>query len=304
MDTLLEIAARDDRICLLTGDLGFSVVERFAERFPRRFFNVGVAEANMIGLATGLALEGWIPYAYSIATFASMRAYEQLRHGPVLHGLPVRVLGIGGGFAYGHAGVSHFALEDYAIMRAQPGLTVIAPADPEQTRRAIRATYDLPGPIYYRIGKGGNDPIPALGGRFSLDGVECLGEGRDVLVVTTGGIAVEALEGVALAEREKTRCTTAIAATLSPSPVAALKELLGRFSAVVSVEEHYATGGLSSLLSEVIAEWGVAKRFRSLAVRSVPSGVSGSQRFMWGATGLTRAHVADAIRSVARIQGT
>src|SRR6266516_2483950 len=112
-----ELAQRDPRIVLLTGDLGYMALEPFADAFPDRFFNVGVAEQNMIGLATGLAEAGFIPFAYSIATFATMRPYEFLRDGPILHELPVRLVGVGGGLDYGHNGVTHYALEDVALMR-------------------------------------------------------------------------------------------------------------------------------------------------------------------------------------------
>src|SRR5258708_37372003 len=130
----MQLSQKDKRICLLTGDLGFTVLERFAAASPERFFNVGAAEANMMGLATGLALDGWVPYVYSIATFASMRGYEQIRNGPVLHHLPVRIIGIGGGVSYGHAGAPHYALEDFSLIRALPSSAVIAPAHPGQTR--------------------------------------------------------------------------------------------------------------------------------------------------------------------------
>ena len=126
--TLVDLAAEDTRIVLLVGDLGYTVVEPFAESFPDRFFNVGVAEQNMVGVATGLAESGYIPFIYSIATFASMRAYEFIRNGPLVHNLPVRVIGVGGGFEYGSAGVTHHALEDIAVMRTLPGMQVIAPA--------------------------------------------------------------------------------------------------------------------------------------------------------------------------------
>jgi transketolase len=155
VETLLELAAADDRIFLVTGDLGWNVVEKFATAHPDRFLNAGVAEANMAGIATGLAQAGFVPFIYSIATFTSMRCYEQVRNGAVLHHLPVRVVGIGGGYAYGHAGPTHHALEDLAIARTQPGLTVLVPADPAQTRTIVRATMDLPGPAYLRVGKGG-----------------------------------------------------------------------------------------------------------------------------------------------------
>ena len=126
--------SRDERIVLLTGDLGFSVLEPFAERFPDRYFNVGVAEQNMIGMATGLAEAGFIPFVYSIVTFASLRGYEFIRNGPVRHRLPVRIIGIGGGFEYGHAGASHHGVEDIGVMRLQPGTLVFAPADAAQAR--------------------------------------------------------------------------------------------------------------------------------------------------------------------------
>ena len=129
--SLVALAERDPRVVLLTGDLGFTVVEDFAERFPQRFVNVGVAEQNMLGVATGLAEAGFVPFVYSIATFATMRPYEFIRNGPLLHGLPVRVVGVGGGLDYGNNGITHYALEDVALMRVQPKMMVVAPADPD-----------------------------------------------------------------------------------------------------------------------------------------------------------------------------
>ena len=132
VEALVEIAEGDERVVLMTGDLGFMALEPFSERYPRRFFNVGVAEQNMIGLATGLAESGFIPFVYSIATFASLRGYEFFRNGPIAHGLPVRLVGVGGGFDYGSAGTTHHGLEDVGVMRLQPGLRVVAPADSRQ----------------------------------------------------------------------------------------------------------------------------------------------------------------------------
>src|SRR5205807_1062265 len=134
---LVELAEHDPRIMLLTGDLGYLALEPFSERFPDRFFNVGVAEQNMVGLATGLAEAGFIPFVYSIVTFATLRAYEFIRNGPIGHGLPVRLVGIGGGMEYGTAGRSHHGLEDVGVMRLQPGIGVVAPADFQQARTAM-----------------------------------------------------------------------------------------------------------------------------------------------------------------------
>src|SRR5437763_8683060 len=116
INTLVELAESDPRILLLTGDLGYLALEPFSERFPDRFFNAGVAEQNMVGMATGLAEAGFTPYVYSISTFASMRPYEFIRNGPVLHRLPVRIVGIGEGVDYGHNGMTHYALEDIALL--------------------------------------------------------------------------------------------------------------------------------------------------------------------------------------------
>src|SRR5947209_176297 len=161
VSSLVNLAERDPRIVLVTGDLGFMALEPCAEQFPDRFVNVGVAEQNMVGVATGLAEAGFIPFAYSIATFATLRPYEFVRNGPIAHQLPVRMVGVGGGLDYGHNGISHYALEDIAIMRAQPGMTVIAPADADQARSALDATWDLDRPIYLRLSKEGA-AVPGL----------------------------------------------------------------------------------------------------------------------------------------------
>lgn len=292
IETLMEIAAKDSRVLLLTADLGFTVLERFAEAYPGRFVNVGVAEANMMGLATGLALDGWRPYVYSIATFASMRGYEQFRNGPVLHRLPVRVIGIGGGFAYGHAGITHFALEDYAILRALPGLTVVSPADPGQTRTALRETAGLPGPVYYRIGKGGNPTLPGLEGRFVLSGVDRIREGKDLLLLTTGPIAPEVANAAEALARQGVQATVAVAATLSPAPKEALTRLASDFPLVVTVEEHFATGGLGSMAAEILSGLARRPRLRILGVTEMTVGIGGSMEFMRDRAGLTAERIA------------
>ena len=200
--TLAELAERDERVVLMTGDLGFMALEPFSDRFPKRFFNVGVAEQNMVGLATGLAASGFLPFVYSIASFASLRGYEFLRNGPIAHRLPVRVIGVGGGFEYGSAGATHHGLEDVAVMRTQPGLTVIAPADHRQARNALAATWDQAGPVYYRIGKDDRTEVAGLEGRFELGRVALVGGGTDLLIVTMGSIAAIAVDAGEELERD------------------------------------------------------------------------------------------------------
>jgi transketolase len=284
---LAEIAERDARILLITGDLGFSVVEPFADRHPDRFFNAGVAEQNMVGLATGLAESGFIPFVYSIATFAALRPYEFVRNGPVLHQLPVRIVGTGGAFDYGTAGPTHHALEDVGIMRMQPGLAVICPADAQQTTSALHATWDLPGPIYFRVGKDETTCVAGLDGRFRLAGAELVRDGTDLLLLTTGSIAadtVAAAEGLA---GEGMSCAVLVVATLNPPPAEELEGALARFPVAVSVESHYVTGGLGSLAAEVIAEAGLRCRLSRCGVRRGSEGMSGSEGWLAAQHGLS-----------------
>ena len=197
IETLVALAERDPRVVLLTGDLGFTVVEPFADRFGDRFVNVGVAEQNLVGVATGLAEAGLVPFTYSLASFTALRPYEFVRNGPVLHHLPVRLIGVGGGFDYGVQGATHHGLEDLGVLRLLPGLTVLAPADTAQLVRAVEATWDLPGPVYYRVAKTDPPPVPGLDGRFRLGRAEVLAEGTDVALLATGtaaGAAVAAGE--------------------------------------------------------------------------------------------------------------
>jgi transketolase len=287
IETLAEVAREDERVFLLTADLGWSVVDRFAREFPRRFLNVGVAEGNMAGIAAGLAQVGFHPFSYSIATFASMRGYEAMRNGALLHGLPVRLIGIGGGFAYGHAGPTHHALEDLSLGRAQPGLTVLAPADPAQTRSVVRALAERAGPAYLRIGKGGNPEVPGLGGRFHWDRPEVVQEGRDILFITCGTIAHEALAAAAILKESGISAAVAVLAHLGFAPSPALIALLRDFGSIVSVEEGYAAGGLGSLVAEAVAQHGRSPRLRICGVTAAPtSGVVGSERYLRARNGL------------------
>jgi transketolase len=286
--TLVQLAERDPRVLLLTGDLGFQVLEPFAERFPDRFFNVGVAEQNMLGLATGLAEAGFIPFVYSIATFASLRAYEFIRNGPILHQLPVRIVGVGGGFEYGPAGFTHHGLEDIGVMRLQPGLTLIAPADHQQTETALRATWDLPGPVYYRLGKDDRSVVPNLEGRYALDRAERIRVGGDMLMLTTGSVATEAAAAAEALAAGGLECAVAVVATLNPAPVADLVKELHSHSLVLTIEEHYITGGLGSLVAEIIAEEGLPCRLIRCGVETLPVGFSGSQHYLRGVHGLSR----------------
>jgi transketolase len=285
--TLAEIANTDPRIMLLTGDLGFMAIEPFSQAFPERFLNIGVAEQNMVGVASGLAEAGYIPFCYSIAPFAALRPYEFIRNGPVHHQLPVRIVGVGGGFEYGTAGPSHHAIEDIAVMRALPGMTVVAPADAPQTANALRATWNLPGPVYYRIGKDDQTVIPGLGGRFSRGRAETLRQGTDLLIVTTGSVSMEAVTAADVLSAEGVSVGLMTVASIQPGPVDDLVEAMAGVRAVVTLEAHVLTGGLGTLVAEIIADHGLRCRLRRMAVFSGACPQSGSTAYLHQVHGLS-----------------
>jgi transketolase len=302
VQTLTELAAHDPRILLLTADLGYLALEPFAEAYPSRFFNVGVAEQNMVGLATGLAEAGFIPFVYSIVPFAVLRPYEFIRNGPIQHRLQVRIVGVGGGFEYGTNGLSHYGLEDIAVMRAQPGLTVIAPGDAGQTRSAIAASWNLPGPIYYRLGKDDKAVVPGLEGRFELGKVERLREGSDLLLIAMGNVASEAAATAQELAARGVSCSLAIVATVSPAPVDELAELLVRHPVALTVEAHYRVGGVGSLVAEVIAERDLRCRLVRCGVGSLPDGTTGSQRYLHHLYGLSAERLVEtAMETLAKV---
>jgi transketolase len=270
-------------------------LEPFSDAFPGRFFNVGVAEQNMVGLATGLAEAGMVPFVYSIAPFATLRPYEFIRNGPLLHNLPVRVVGIGGGMEYGSNGASHYALEDVAVMRAQPNMTVIAPADHLQAREALLATAAVRGPIYFRLGKDDNMVVPGLDGAFELGRLQRIRDGLDVAIVAMGPIATEALGAAELLAGQGVDCAVAVVASVNPPPSDDLAGLISGRRLVVTVEVHYANGGLGSLVAEVVAEHGLGVRLLRQCVRTMPNDIVGSQRFMQRLFGLSADQVAGAV---------
>lgn len=297
VETLSALAAADRRIVLLTGDVGFSVLDGFKARHPDRFFNAGVAEQNMIGLATGLAEAGFIPFVYSIVPFAVLRPYEFIRNGPVEHHLPVRIVGVGAGMEYGLNGFSHYGIEDIAVTRIHPGLSVLAPADSQQSRSILLATWDRAGPIYYRLGKDEQAVVPGLDGRFVWGEPTLLRDGHDLLLVTTSSIASGA---AAVADRlndSGLSAAVAVVAQINPAPVAALERLMRRFRLVCSVENHLPSGGLGSMLAEVAADHGMSCRVLRLGASGSGSGRSGSTAFMHRDLGIAPEQIEAAIRA-------
>ena len=293
IDALIRIAAEDDRVILLTGDLGYMVMEPFRAKFPDRFINVGVAEQNMIGIATGLAEAGLRPYTYSIATFASLRPFEFIRNGPVLHHLPVRMVGMGMGFEYGHGGPSHYALEDIGALRTFPGLTVVIPADSAQTTTALLKTAHLDGPVYYSLGKDDRAFVPGLDGRFELARVQVVTQGSDIAIVTMGSIAQEAVAAATSLIAHRIHAAVIVVSSFNPDPEDELVEILSQFRHVISLEAQTISGGLAACVGMQIAKHGLACRLHPLAVHNSPDGTTGSPGDRWRKYSLDRVSVAD-----------
>ena len=298
IEALIHIATEDERVILLTGDLGYMVMEPFREKFPGRFINVGVAEQNMIGIATGLAEAGLRPYTYSIATFASLRPFEFIRNGPVQHHLPVRMVGMGMGFEYGHGGPSHYALEDIGALRTFPGLTIVIPADSAQTKTALLATSDLPGPIYYSLGKDDKTFVPGLDGRFELSRVQTVTAGEDIAIITMGSITQEAVAAADLLAKEGVKASVIVVSSFNPDPD--LGELLSRFRHAITLEAQTISGGLAACVGMQIAKHGIACRLHPLAVCESPDGTTGSPADRWRKYSLDRTSVVEVARAAVR----
>ena len=291
IETLCCLATEDPRILLLTGDLGYMALEPFRDRFPDRFVNTGVAEQNMIGMATGLAEAGFLPFVYSIATFASCEDSSLSATGPVLHKLPVRIVGMGMGFEYGHAGSTHYAVEDVGALRTLAGLTIVVPADPAQAASAIRKTAYLPGPLYYSLGKDDRSYIANLDGRFELGRVQVVRRGKDLAILSMGSISGEAVSAAEDLSGHGIESTVAIVSSFHPDPVDDVAAILASCKHAISVEAQAVSGGLASFLAMIIAEHGLACRLSALAVRTGHDGSSGSQRNRWEKHGLSRENI-------------
>ena len=267
IDTLCELAEHDERIWLLTGDLGYSVLERFASRFPRRFVNVGVAEQNMTGVAAGLALCGKVVFTYSIANFPTLRCLEQIRNDVCYHNLNVKIVAVGGGFAYGAQGMTHHATEDLAIMRALPNMAVVAPGDPVETRLATRAIVNWPGPCYLRLGKAGEPVVHQTPPAFTIGKAITVREGSSVTLISTGGMLHNALQAAELLAQQQIQARVLSMHTLKPLDNESVLAAALETSTIVTIEEHSLIGGLGSAVSETLSK-GMPKgiRFRSLGM--------------------------------------
>ena len=253
---LCHIAEIDSDLMLLTADLGFGVLDEFRERFPDQFINVGVAEQNMAGIAAGLALEGCTVYAYSIANFTTLRCLEQIRNDICYHDANVTLVSVGAGFSYGQLGVSHFATEDLAILRALPNLTVVVPSDPWEAAQLAPQLHETQGPKFLRIDKSAAGIMPSdeavkLGvGRVLVDG-------EDVAIIGVGGVLSEAIKASASLSHAGVSARVIALNTIKPFDHEIIKNACQETRRLVVLEEHVSSGGLHGAISEYLLEQGL-----------------------------------------------
>lgn len=299
LDTLFELAKADPRITFITGDLGYGVVEKFMEQLPDQFLNAGVAEANMTSVAAGMALSGRIVFTYSIANFPTLRCLEQVRNDVCYHDANVKVVSIGGGFAYGAMGATHHAVEDLAVMRALPNMTVVAPGDPIEARAATRALVAMPGPGYLRLGKAGEPKVHSGDVDFAIGRAIRLRDGGDVTLISTGGMLHTTVQAAELLAGRGIRARVLSMHTVKPIDVDAILAAARETSALATIEEHSLIGGLGSAVSEVLAEQvDHVLPFRRLALPSVFSTDWGSQAYMLKRNGLDPTGIAASVQGL------
>ncbi len=278
INTLIELAEKDKDIVLITPDMGFSVLELFFEKFPERSINCGIAEQNAVSLAAGLALAGKKPYAYTIIPFLVERAFEQVRLDVCYMNTNVKLIGIGAGFTYGTAGATHHAIEDIALMRALPNMTVCCPGDNNEAEQIVRKSIEYAGPMYIRIGRHNR-------GIFNNENLEIgkaslIEEGEDIAIISTSNMLPDAAYyGRQLKEQGRKPYLISMH-TIKPLDKEIITDLINKGVEIQTMEEHSIIGGLGSAVAEVIAESGKGVKFKRIGVPDEFSHYIGSQKYI------------------------
>jgi transketolase len=293
---LMDIARRDRRVMLLTADLGFGVLDAFAEAFPQQYLNVGVAEQNMTGVATGLALEGKIVFTYSIGNFPTLRCLEQIRNDVCYHNANVKIVCIGGGFCYGPLGASHHATEDLAVMRALPQMKVMAPGDLAETRLTTRMAYETTGPCYLRLGRGGEAQVHLQALNSSLGQAIALFPEGEVALLSTGGILKDVVTAREILAGQGISASLHSVPFLKPLDHELIRHISQTSRLMVTIEEHSIIGGLGGVVAEVLGELaGPKPTLLRLGLRDSFSSEVGDQQYLRKTYGLSPEAIAQSV---------
>ena len=291
-----ELAQKDERVLFIGSDLGPGVLDDFKKNIPERFFMEGIAEQHIIGMAAGLAFDGFIPYVNTIAVFLTRRCFEQLALDLCLHDLPVKLIGNGGGLVYAPLGPTHQAIEDIGILRTLPNMTIVAPCDAEEMKRLIVASLQWPHPMYIRLAKG-SDPIVSkseLGFEIGK-GIQLKPTG-EVLFVTTGITIQRALNAAKILVDEEIKCGVFHMHTIKPFDHEGLMQAAESAELIVTIEEHVLNGGLGSAVLEVFSDRGIIKKVVRLGIPDVFSEKYGSQDILMESFGLDSETIIEMVR--------
>lgn len=296
-----RLAAGNPRLFLITGDLGFGVLTKFAAERPNQFLNAGVAESNMTGIATGLALEGRIVFTYSIANFPTVRCLEQVRNDAAYHQANVKIVAIGGGFSYGVLGMSHHATEDLAILRAIPGITVVSPGCLWEVEEATEALASTPGTCYLRLDKSNAGRTDRPREHFQLGKIRSVRSGSDVTLLATGGILGATLQAADLLAADGVKARVLSVHTIRPFDAETVFQACRETAGIITVEEHVVDGGLGGLVAETCLEGGVLPRaFHRIGLRAGFPSVVGSQEYLRARYGMDPVTIAAKAAAMAR----
>ncbi len=296
-DEVSQLAARDSRIVLLSGDIGNRLFDRLRAQSPSQFINCGVAEANMMGVAAGMALSGLRPITYTITPFTTTRCLEQIRVDVAYHEAPVIIVGTGSGLSYASLGPTHHSLEDFAILRAIPNMRILAPWDAISLRRVLQESLLDLTPTYIRIGKKGEKDVLPTDRVAGLGRLTTLSSGEGVAIVAVGTVATEAVRAAEQLRESGITATVSLAHTVKPLPESDLRALFASHRLVVTVEEHSAAAGFGESVV------GLAHHSSHLG-RVIPLGVpdyflskAGSQDYARQLAGIDSTAIAQAIRA-------
>ncbi len=290
---IYELAAKEERVILLLGDVGSWLHRRFKADFPDRFYNVGIAEANVVGISAGLALAGKLPYIYGISTFMTGRCFDQVRVDLCLQNLPVKIIGVSCGTVYAPFGPTHHSIEDIATMRSLPNMTIFSPCDAIETEKIIRDTRYHDGPVYIRL------PFEEKQGvheecRF-VEGVpELIKDGIDVVLLATGRLVYSSLLAAKILGGDNIDCAVINMHTVKPINEKALIDMVDERQ-IFTVEDHNIIGGLGSAVSEILCENGFSGGFKRIGIADKFSSIYGSLDYLDEMNGLSPAKIAETV---------
>ena len=257
LDIVYEMAKKNKKVIFLGSDLGFKVLDEMRVRLPKNFLMEGICEQNLIGMSAGLAMEGYIPYVNTIGTFLTRRCYEQIFLDICLHNLPVRLIGNGGGLVYAPLGPTHLSVEDFAILRPIPNMTIVSPCDAIEMKKIMLQTEHYPGPIYIRVARGGDKIITNKETNVKIGEAVELIKPVDAVFITTGITSQIALEAINFLNSNNLKIGLVHLHTIKPLDSGYLKNLFNSVKFAVIVEEHSVVGGLGSAILEFVNDYSI-----------------------------------------------